>query len=422
MMNDNALKSLVQQALEQEINTKSVSRKEKKRRQQTEVEFEGEEEDGLAIDFADQQRDARNNDNEFGEEGKLAQMYKQQKKRQRQTELEEGKQDQSGYEEEGNYYEDEGGVRVEPFNLREERARGYFDAVGNYIQYNQNDDEKEDAVQDAWLDSVEVMTYQQVEKIKESKIREQEKHSSYQQLREVMNNRQLFEGIANILQEGETVPDALRRLKKEKNQVQLLKLVELADDLMMQGETDVYSYTLRQFQAEAKVAMDEDGDMFEDMDGGEGTQAASDSQKPGGNGEQLSNITASDNNNSITDNSSSINYPHVQVLIEWFRQQQQVDYHSWPIKELVRVLNEQGVKTTDILDKDQLVQMVQDTIRKNNMDAPPGFVYDPSSQYFWNAQAEMFYEPVSAYFFSGQSRNWYVFDMDKGEFNKIDNN
>eukprot|EP01025_Chloroclados_australasicus_P030144 TRINITY_DN3022_c0_g1_i1.p1 TRINITY_DN3022_c0_g1~~TRINITY_DN3022_c0_g1_i1.p1 ORF type:complete len:331 (-),score=49.87 TRINITY_DN3022_c0_g1_i1:304-1245(-) len=311
---------------------------------------------------------------------------------------------------------------VEPFNLREERARGYFDAVGNYIQYNQNDDEKEDAVQDAWLDSVEVMTYQQVEKIKESKIREQEKHSSYQQLREVMNNRQLFEGIANILQEGETVPDALRRLKKEKNQVQLLKLVELADDLMMQGETDVYSYTLRQFQAEAKVAMDEDGDMFEDMDGGEGTQAASDSQKPGGNGEQLSNITASDNNNSITDNSSSINYPHVQVLIEWFRQQQQVDYHSWPIKELVRVLNEQGVKTTDILDKDQLVQMVQDTIRKNNMDAPPGFVYDPSSQYFWNAQAEMFYEPVSAYFFSGQSRNWYVFDMDKGEFNKIDNN
>eukprot|EP01025_Chloroclados_australasicus_P030148 TRINITY_DN3022_c0_g1_i6.p1 TRINITY_DN3022_c0_g1~~TRINITY_DN3022_c0_g1_i6.p1 ORF type:complete len:224 (-),score=30.51 TRINITY_DN3022_c0_g1_i6:27-638(-) len=187
MMNDNALKSLVQQALEQEINTKSVSRKEKKRRQQTEVEFEGEEEDGLAIDFADQQRDARNNDNEFGEEGKLAQMYKQQKKRQRQTELEEGKQDQSGYEEEGNYYEDEGGVRVEPFNLREERARGYFDAVGNYIQYNQNDDEKEDAVQDAWLDSVEVMTYQQVEKIKESKIREQEKHSSYQQLRDCIN-------------------------------------------------------------------------------------------------------------------------------------------------------------------------------------------------------------------------------------------
>lgn len=46
------------------------------------------------------------------------------------------------------YGQEEGGIPLEPFHLRQERQEGYFDADGAYIQY------KLDQVKDAWLDSL----------------------------------------------------------------------------------------------------------------------------------------------------------------------------------------------------------------------------------------------------------------------------
>jgi hypothetical protein len=40
---------------------------------------------------------------------------------------------------------------VEPFNLREERERGYFDESGNYIEYRFED------TRDAWLDAIDAV-------------------------------------------------------------------------------------------------------------------------------------------------------------------------------------------------------------------------------------------------------------------------
>lgn len=40
------------------------------------------------------------------------------------------------------------GIPIEPFNLRSERAEGYFDEEGNYVAYRGGDDT------DAWLETL----------------------------------------------------------------------------------------------------------------------------------------------------------------------------------------------------------------------------------------------------------------------------
>ena len=42
----------------------------------------------------------------------------------------------------------EDGIPIEPFNLRTERAEGYFDEEGNYVAYRGGDDT------DAWLETL----------------------------------------------------------------------------------------------------------------------------------------------------------------------------------------------------------------------------------------------------------------------------
>jgi hypothetical protein len=44
----------------------------------------------------------------------------------------------------------DGGIPMEPFHLRRERAEGYFDEGGNYIEHKLAD------LTDAWLESLEV--------------------------------------------------------------------------------------------------------------------------------------------------------------------------------------------------------------------------------------------------------------------------
>eukprot|EP01024_Parvocaulis_polyphysoides_P025896 TRINITY_DN23549_c0_g1_i2.p4 TRINITY_DN23549_c0_g1~~TRINITY_DN23549_c0_g1_i2.p4 ORF type:complete len:138 (-),score=19.61 TRINITY_DN23549_c0_g1_i2:266-679(-) len=115
-----------------------------------------------------------------------------------------------------------------------------------------------------------------------------------------------------------------------------------------------------------------------------------------------------------------LSYPRNVVLQEWFLQQQNVDYSSWPTKELMRVLEERGVGSEGAVEKEELVRQVKQIVQQDEMNAPPGFIFDPNSQYFWNADLQMYYEPTSQYFCSGQNGNWYLFDVEKGQFCKIE--
>ncbi|XP_062077144.1 uncharacterized protein LOC133782019 [Humulus lupulus] len=151
------------------------------------------------------------------------------------------------YEENEDFVDD--GIQIEPFNLDKEREEGYFDADGNFVEYvNENE------IKDAWLDSVEVapkyagkVVIKYDDDIQELTSREIGK----------MKRR-----IADALEPGETVLQALRRLKGTSNnkkdkmppEIKAIfdQLTEDAMKLLENGEYDVYSEKKEVFEREAE--------------------------------------------------------------------------------------------------------------------------------------------------------------------------
>ncbi|XP_016489850.1 uncharacterized protein LOC107809699 isoform X2 [Nicotiana tabacum] len=143
------------------------------------------------------------------------------------------------------------GIAIEPFNLDKEREEGYFDAAGNYVEYlNENE------IKDAWLDSVDT----EKRFFGKSAIRisnEDEIQDLTAEELGMMKRR-----IADVLEPGETVLQALRRLKGTSNNKkckmsaetkQLFdQLTEDAMKLMENGDHNVYDEKQESFQREAE--------------------------------------------------------------------------------------------------------------------------------------------------------------------------
>ncbi|CAA0807331.1 CD2-binding protein-related [Striga hermonthica] len=143
----------------------------------------------------------------------------------------------------------EEGVALEPFNLDKEREEGYFDENGNYVEYiSQND------IKDAWLDSVDV--YEKFDgKSSISTSNDEPRDLVTDELAEI--NRR----IANVLEPGETVLRALRRLKGSTDKKQKMsaqtkqqfdQLTEDAMKLMENGDYNVYEEKREHFEREAE--------------------------------------------------------------------------------------------------------------------------------------------------------------------------
>ncbi|XP_068306158.1 uncharacterized protein [Pyrus communis] len=97
------------------------------------------------------------------------------------------------------------GIQMDPFNLEKERKEGYFDAEGNFVEYAEGN-----RVKDAWLDSVEAgVTKLHVPKPKA-------KDDAADLPPEDEDIGKIKRRIADVLEEGETVLQALRRLKGNK--------------------------------------------------------------------------------------------------------------------------------------------------------------------------------------------------------------
>eukprot|EP01024_Parvocaulis_polyphysoides_P068781 TRINITY_DN8395_c1_g1_i1.p1 TRINITY_DN8395_c1_g1~~TRINITY_DN8395_c1_g1_i1.p1 ORF type:complete len:232 (-),score=57.33 TRINITY_DN8395_c1_g1_i1:361-1056(-) len=207
--NNSQLDTLIQETLQKEVQTKQDQRrlKRRKQKQQSERELQNSEDDEITPNFENQAQHTSINEDE-----QIA-LQKQQQKRQKLVEgQEEDQEGDDGYEEEGQVYEDEVGVRVEPFNLKEERTRGYFDAAGNYVENKGGKDNDEDeGVTDAWLDSTQVMSKQQIEKVKKLRKQQDDKVD----ILDSVSSQKVYSQISQILQDEETVPSALRRLKKK---------------------------------------------------------------------------------------------------------------------------------------------------------------------------------------------------------------
>lgn len=164
------------------------------------------------------------------------------------------------YEDDGTFVND--GIQIDPFNLNQEREEGYFDEDGNYVEYINNNQMK-----DAWLDSAEVDT-KFAGRASSVNIENDTPDLSSQDIKMIKRR------IANLLEPGETILQALRRLKgttnnrKEKMsaEIQLMfdQLTEDASRLLENGDHDVYDEKREAFERDAGANNDESFDMFAD--------------------------------------------------------------------------------------------------------------------------------------------------------------
>ncbi|XP_022726381.1 CD2 antigen cytoplasmic tail-binding protein 2-like [Durio zibethinus] len=157
------------------------------------------------------------------------------------------------YEDNENFIDD--GIQIEPFNLNKEREEGYFDADGNFVEYVNDNKTK-----DAWLDSVED-DIKYTGKTSAKTIGEDNNEVAAQDL-STQDIGMIKRRIANVLEPGETVLQALRRLKgasnnrKEKMSAETKhvfdQLTEDAMKLMENGDYNVYHEKQEVFQCKAE--------------------------------------------------------------------------------------------------------------------------------------------------------------------------
>lgn len=213
------------------------------------------------------------------------------------------------------------GVPITPFNLKEEMEEGHFDSEGNYFINKEKD------IRDNWLDNIDWV------KIKEQPVKKKKKGLSAKRRRRVGDEDeaeeerqreekqdededeeeeeseaqedplasytpyQLTEAVVNLLQPGETVSAALRRLgglggrkrkgrardggEEEKDEAsirdteKLDRLTALADRLVVLGEYEIYQRTYeklayrlkgkQQRGAAGKEEEEDELDMFADQ-------------------------------------------------------------------------------------------------------------------------------------------------------------
>ncbi|XP_010422989.1 PREDICTED: CD2 antigen cytoplasmic tail-binding protein 2 [Camelina sativa] len=163
---------------------------------------------------------------------------------------------QETYENDGNRTED--GIQIEAFSLDREKEEGYFDADGNFVEYV-----REKEVKDAWLDSIEKNPLYMGRSA--ANDTEKDEDSGNEKAVDELSQEDIGvrkRRIANVLEPGETVLRALRRLKGNSNnrkekmtpETKLIfdQLTEDADKLIQNGDYNVYHEEQDVFQREAE--------------------------------------------------------------------------------------------------------------------------------------------------------------------------
>lgn len=164
------------------------------------------------------------------------------------------------------------GISVTPFNLKDELEEGHFDAEGNYIANERSED-----INDEWLDSVNWKEIKDDGDVKYNK-KKQENIDTFVPSDPIKIKQQMVA----IMKPGENVLKALRRLggnkkpissadrwkkkknkqaeepedeKTKQNKENLLKLTGYADELLQNGEFQIYEKTFEKLEYEIKNKM-----------------------------------------------------------------------------------------------------------------------------------------------------------------------
>ncbi|KAF8411471.1 hypothetical protein HHK36_004022 [Tetracentron sinense] len=343
------------------------------------------------------------------------------------------------YEDNTNFVDD--GIQIEPFNLEQEREEGYFDADGNFVEYvNENE------IKDAWLDSVDIYS-RFAGKGSEMTNTEDDIHDLSSEDIGKMKRR-----IANLLEPGETVLQALRRLKGSSNdkkekmpaETKLLfdHLTEDSMKLMENGDYNVYHEKQEVFQREAGIkfvglvslAVDvcflliqlssavlqiEGYERLAHAREGTSRSAGNDNSDSGSGKDIFPNGVSSSPLPDTTLDPSNLNLSTAQIS------------------------SSNGADTFDIFANDDENNTVNPSSDENsldsgatlqpfpqpsseslNLDSESGvmetdYVYDESSGYYYSSSLGYYYDPTSGLYCCATSGRWYSFNEQAGTYDEI---
>ncbi|KAL4436141.1 hypothetical protein ABPG77_005589 [Micractinium sp. CCAP 211/92] len=351
--------------------------------------------------------------------------------------------------------EEEDGIKLEAFNLKEERERGYFDDAGNYVE--KADKDAEEDAKDAWLQSDEAKVVSaEVRRKIEERQRAAEAAAAAGPLSATQIARLQYQA-SQMLKPGETVAAGLKRLgghsrrpaKRSKQRgrgseepadmaadaapdpatkEQFNRLTEAAMKLMDAGENDVYTQTKEYFERAAAVYIDVDGPgpsggllaggaskaAYEDAD--EDMFASDDEKKEDQNGASAQQAAepAEPAAPAATPKAGPLP-PAAAPKPAAAAAADETDYSSWPVKELRRFLTERGVDAAGFVEKADLVAKVREVAAQGpEGEAPAGYVFDAATGYYLNSETGMYWDAATGGFCSGGT--WYSWDADKQQF------
>jgi len=152
------------------------------------------------------------------------------------------------------------GIQITPFNLKEEQEEGSFSKDGNFVW------DKKEEIKDAWLDNIDWVKIKS--KSKQELEKEEQEDEEEDEKQDTFNEHDNYKLMIEIMRPGETVARALRRLgggkvavsasqrwKKKKagvaedptekeNKEKMLKLTGLADGILSRsGHMGIYEDT-----------------------------------------------------------------------------------------------------------------------------------------------------------------------------------
>ncbi|KAJ9162696.1 hypothetical protein P3X46_022452 [Hevea brasiliensis] len=322
------------------------------------------------------------------------------------------------YEDNENFVED--GIQIEPFNLDQEREEGYFDVDGNFVEYVNENEHK-----DAWLDSVEVDPRFAGKSSMVTTIEDDNKNDSSELSSEdigIIKRR-----IANFLEPGETVLQALRRLKggsnkrKEKMsaETQLLfdQLTEDANKLLDHGEYNVYHDKQEVFDREAegyeKLALAREKSAYpsagQEISYSVGKDLSSDITDHGAGSSILSNADVGGSNTNVSAGHTSHNDADAYDMFADDDDNATAGPSS-NSSNLVSGPSSNGVSQP--LSDGQISG-------SETGDLQDDYVYDEASGYYYSSSSGYYYDPSTGLYCYATSGKWYSFNEETGTYDEI---
>ncbi|XVE49560.1 hypothetical protein DITRI_Ditri01bG0091800 [Diplodiscus trichospermus] len=316
------------------------------------------------------------------------------------------------YEENENFIDD--GIQIEPFNLNKEREEGYFDAEGNFVEYV-NDKE----VKDAWLDSVEV-DVKYTGKTSVVTNGEDNNEAAAQDL-STQDIGRIKRRIANVLEPGETVLQALRRLKgapnnrKEKMSAETKhvfdQLTEDAVKLMENGDYNVYhekqEVFLREAEGYEKLALARGNSVAANvgLDGSDPNlrgEIFTDINNPGVTSSVVPDAVVGTSNSNLTAAEVSSNAAE--------------GYDMFADDEV-----DENLKPPSEPNSDAVIQSSSEAVNtfSENGDVQNDYVYDESSGYYYSSSLGYYYDPSTGLYCSAATGQWYSFNEATGTYEEV---